>query len=496
MRFHSGVHARTRRMTVALCVVASTAGTGCLRPAKCGNDGDCEPAVQLCAEDGRCQDRSEVLRLRASGGASSGNTSSTSGSSAVSGSSSTSASGTQSSSTAPPSSSGSASSAVGTSSSTSTTGPSSTSGPAASSSSSPASSAETVGVVMDIAVGSDFTCVVREDGALLCWGSNGGHRLGLNDFNEHRTATRVAGGATRVAAGADHACAILDGGLRCWGNNDKAQAAPPDAGGTVALPHYISLPPSGGAIRVSAGSSFTCALSTDFQLYCWGENSRGQVGAGTTDNPVLLPTPVPGRYKEVSLGGAQACAIDLDGGLSCWGRNAYGEGGNPDGGFPSLPTPVVGGVRDWTQLSAGSQHTCGIDGQHRLWCWGYNGCGELGMADAGIPGIPVQVPGQWTAVAAGGSSTCAIAESGGTLFCWGSNPGGLFVDAGPACVTSPVMFPSMVGGVQLRPASFIDVGPLHLCARGNDGLFCWGSNASGAIGDGTVEDRSVPTLIP
>jgi alpha-tubulin suppressor-like RCC1 family protein len=289
--------------------------------------------------------------------------------------------------------------------------------------------------------------------ALKCFGGNERSVLGNTSAGGgDEPPTDIAGGGlwTQLAAGQVHACGIKGGDLLCWGSNDEGQRgiAPLIPPGDSDLSTISS---TGDWAVLSAGAKHTCGIRKNSRLFCWGDNSRHQLGHDT-DSPLPLstaigdgfevPMPSNGLWVKVSAGTAHTCAIFSDSSLLCWGRNDAGQANpTPSGDLPA-PTDVRNNL-DWGDVAAGELHTCGIssDRQH-LYCWGDNALGQLGNATPAAPGALTEVtdpePGAaWDGVDAGGFHTCA--SKGSKLYCWGSNEfGQLGLGEG---VTGPVPTP-------------------------------------------------------
>jgi alpha-tubulin suppressor-like RCC1 family protein len=184
----------------------------------------------------------------------------------------------------------------------------------------------------------------------------------------------------------------------------------------------------------------------------------------------------------------------MSGAVNCWGENDAGELGN--GTMQTSPSAVaVTGITDATALSAGGYHTCARRTDGTLWCWGSNSDGQLGNATATTMSLtPVQVMGDLAAgaddVAAGWNHTCALRA--GAVWCWGANESGQLGNG--ATTTQPTMAPTPVPG--LTDAIAISAAYSHTCALSRSrGVLCWGANGEGQLGDGTTTDRPQPTPV-
>ena len=186
--------------------------------------------------------------------------------------------------------------------------------------------------VAGLAAGYDRTCARLTDGTVRCWRRGG-------------VVTAVPGlsGVVEITARNHHACALqADGAVRCWGRNQNGQLGD----GTVAADSAEQAPTAvkflSGAVDLSAGWDYTCALLTDRSARCWGWNGAGQLGDGTTSKR-LVPTPVQGlsAVAAIATGGAHTCARLTDGSLRCWGVNAWGQVGDGTTTPRPSPTPVL-----------------------------------------------------------------------------------------------------------------------------------------------------------
>lgn len=185
----------------------------------------------------------------------------------------------------------------------------------------------------------------------------------------------------RLATGQDHACAVRAGQLSCWGRSADGQLGAPLGGDSG--PRIVPI----GSVRApAAGSSHSCALDTQGRVYCFGANDRGQLGTG--DSAASNPTPVQVMLRAAAVDVRSAfdhsCALLNDASLWCWGYNWEGQLGlgdtHPGNDFPE---PVqVGRERDWTFVSTGQGHSCGIRSPGALYCWGRNTSYQIGQGSA------------------------------------------------------------------------------------------------------------------
>jgi len=192
----------------------------------------------------------------------------------------------------------------------------------------------------------------------------------------------------------------------------------------------------------------------------------------------------------VSAGPSHSCEVTTTGGVKCWGYNAHGELGDRTTSSSSVPVDVVGLGSGVKAVSAGLGYTCAVKSSGGVLCWGYNGHGELGDGTTKDSAIPVEVVGLGsgaTAVSAGWAHSCAV-TSAGAVRCWGSNALGQLGDGTIAASKVPVGVVGLGSG-----ALAVGVGQFHSCAVTAGGAVkCWGYNAEGELGSGTRTSSLVP----
>jgi alpha-tubulin suppressor-like RCC1 family protein len=285
-----------------------------------------------------------------------------------------------------------------------------------------------------ISGGANHTCATRTDGTLWCWGGNLNGQLGIGSHGPtsqdlpRQVTTPAAGGWASVSAGDNHTCATrTDGTLWCWGDDHYGQIGI-GSHTDQDLPRQVTFPRPGGWASSTAGSIYTCATRTDATLWCWGDNGYGQLGTGDHTNryrPHQVTTPALGGWASVTADVTHTCATRTDTTLWCWGSNDDGELGIGNGSDQDLPQQVrAAAPGGWASVSAGSSYTCATRTGATLWCWGASGDGSLGIGHVPNQHLPQQVrtpaPGGWASITAGFGQTCAI-RTGATLWCWGFN---------------------------------------------------------------------------
>lgn len=344
-----------------------------------------------------------------------------------------------------------------------------------------------------VAAGTSHSCARLSGGGLKCWGDNGFGQLGDGTTVQHLTPVSVSGlssGVAGVVAGDAHTCALTSaGGAKCWGDNSFGQLG---NGTTTQLttPGNVSGLASGVA-NIAAGADHSCAITTAGAVRCWGYNGDGELGNGTTtDNPT--PGTVSGLTSgvaAVAAGAYHTCAATTAGAAKCWGYNAYGELGNGTTTASLTPASVSGLSSGVAALAAGSYHTCALTAG-AVKCWGFNGYGELGDGTTTDRLSPVAVSGLTSGVAAisaGALYTCALTTSG-AVKCWGYNNYGQLGDGSTSSRSTPTPVVGLSGGVVALAAGYD-----HTCALTSaGGAKCWGYNSDGELGNGTTAHSSIP----
>lgn len=346
-----------------------------------------------------------------------------------------------------------------------------------------------------ISAGPEHSCAVTNDGGAKCWGLNNSGQIGITTFRNYTKPIGVMGLTTDVSAvsvGLYYTCVLTsEGGVKCWGNNVEGQLGNNSTTNSYLSPvDVVGL--TAGVRAVVAGWTHACALTDAGGVKCWGGNHLGQLGDGTTTNS-LIPVDVAGLTSNVSVISAglhYTCAVTTDGAAKCWGSNYAGILGNGSTTVSLTPVNVSGLAAGVRTISAGSSHTCAVTVNGGAKCWGYNGDGKLGDNSSNLESsIPVDVVGLTSGVrdiSAGSSHTCALTDLGGVK-CWGSNEFGELGGGDEFWPSSPL--PVDVSGLT-SGVSTITTGSAYSCASTTAGNSkCWGVNDLGELGNGDTDDR-------
>lgn len=254
----------------------------------------------------------------------------------------------------------------------------------------------------------------------------------------------------------------------------------------------------------------TCGLTLLDTLYCWGSNSSGQLGNGTTTNstvPVAVDTSgvLSGKtITSVTAAGASACAVTADRWAYCWGNNNKGQLGNGTTTNSSVPVAVSrGAIPTGVGIASISpefvhSHTCAVGTDKKAYCWGYNNYGNLGngtTTDALTP-IAVSTAGvlkgvNITQVSTGDLYTCALSTAG-KAYCWGDNLFGDLGNGNNTDSTVPVAV-TMNGALSGKTIKSLAGGN---CALASDNqAYCWGGGSQGQLGNNAASSSNVPVAV-
>lgn len=323
----------------------------------------------------------------------------------------------------------------------------------------------------------------------------------------------------QIAVGWHHTCVIAsDDQAYCWGRNSAGQLG---NGETIDSLTPVAVNTSGvlngkTIKQITIGWIYTCAIASDDQAYCWGGNTNGQLGyGGTADSHIPTAVNTDGALngktiKQIVANNSHTCAIASDDQAYCWGQNDIGQAGDGLSSAMLLTPSAVdtsGALNNKTvkQIAVGTHHTCAIASDDLAYCWGYNIVGFLGDNSTNDSYVPVAV---YTGgvlnnktikqITASGVQTCVLASDDQT-YCWGlNNNGHLGNDSSIMSALAPTAVDSS-GPLNNQAITQINSGEKHTCVIGSDGqAYCWGDNNSGQLGDGSSgfgTSRYTPTPV-
>ena len=315
------------------------------------------------------------------------------------------------------------------------------------------------------------TCVIKSDGKLSCWGGNSSGQLGNNSTTRSDYPVDVrdnsgSAGTTlndviQVISGAKHTCALTkDGRVWCWGEGEAKRLGNNERNGSLRPVLVVGINNSGrlnGVVQISAGDIYNCALGSNGQVSCWGDNSRHQQGHSAVSNASGYP-----RIVKISQNG-----------------------------------PPLEGI---VQVACGHQHTCALTSEGKVWCWGSSSGGKLGNGVSGDQfarkTYPVAVrDSSGTAgstlsdviqISTGKASSCAL-KSDGTVYCWGESFLGTSSDNPASNYPLHISRLSSVKAITESPGFGAGASVDIKCALDSDGRpKCWGESYSGQMSGGTV----------
>lgn len=376
--------------------------------------------------------------------------------------------------------------------------------------------------IKSIVTSYQHTCVIASDDLAYCWGYNNSGQLGNNSYSQSNVPVAVNMSGTLVGktiksisatSGGSHTCAISSDDLAyCWGLNTNGALG---NNLTTASPKPVAVNTagvlSGKTIKsITVGGGQSCAIASDNNAYCWGYNNYGQLGNNSTTRslvPVAVNTAgvLNGKtLKSISSGNNHSCVIASDDKVYCWGYGNYGQLGYDSIIESWVPVAVnTAGVlnsKTIVSITNGNNHTCAIDSDDIMYCWGINSRGQLGNNSLVQSNVPVSVSisvlrGKTIkSFDSGHYFNCAIA-SDDLVYCWGQNGVGQLGNNSTIQSLIPVAV-NTDGALNGKTIKSITVGGTHACVIASDNLaYCWGYNSFGQLGDNSTANTPVPVAV-
>ncbi len=314
--------------------------------------------------------------------------------------------------------------------------------------------------------------------------------------------------------------------MYCWGRNDNGQAGIGTSASPVLKPTITVEPGLVDNTRLIAseinGLFGTCAYNGT-NIYCWGANINGQIGNGTTGGIMYSPTAVnmsgvlAGKVITQMVYGYQHVCVLASGGIYCWGMNSKGQLGDGTTTTRSVPVATnMSGVlagKTITSISAGQYTTCAV-ADNQVYCWGSNYYGALGTGTRSLDWAAQSLPVSATAInsviagktitklSMGGNGGCILAS--GEVYCWGTNTAGELGDGvTPTGTGNDAVKPTptsidRTGVLAGKTITDVSKGYMIGCVVADSKPYCWGSNVtngSGGLGNNSTATSTVPVAV-
>ena len=244
--------------------------------------------------------------------------------------------------------------------------------------------------VVTVGMGEQHTCAILDDDSLMCWGRDQDGEIGNGIEEDVAQYTPISiviptiRNAISVDGGHTNTCVLFDdGGIMCWGKDHVGQNGDGGSSSTTHSPgSNVALPEGRSAIDLSVGAYHSCAVLDDFSITCWGWNAYGQIGDNTTTDaisPVLVQLPAGAKATDVDAGDHHTCAVLENGSVNCWGWNKYKQVSGSD--WTILTPQHVDGTNSFVHVVVAARHSCALAENGTISCWGENGNGQLGIGN-------------------------------------------------------------------------------------------------------------------
>lgn len=344
-----------------------------------------------------------------------------------------------------------------------------------------------------VSLGYNHACALV-DSAVQCWGSNAWGQLGNglwfsqtgepSNKNVPGSVIGLSSGVSAISLGGYHSCALLNSGeVKCWGYNFMGQLG--NNADQYANNGHSSVPVGvlgleSGITQLAAGFNHTCAISAAGALFCWGENSNGQIGNNSKVHVRTAVKIIASGVKQVVVGRSHTCAMLTDSSVKCWGTYHYGQDLQKSESDSLVPTNIAA-FANVTGLVSNAYNTCAVSAGNAI-CLGRTASGHPERVN-GLSSV--------SSIAIGLLHTCATMTDG-EIKCFGDNSMGQ-LGKNPSIVVAlenpTTIFDAASGVKDLIANGF------QTCVNKDQKIKCFGSNRSGELGTGNNVSSFAPVAI-
>ncbi len=347
-----------------------------------------------------------------------------------------------------------------------------------------------------ISIGEYHSLILKDNGQVYAFGSNSNGQLGLGHNIEINILKLIPNlhNIKHISTRYNHSSALNSyGQVYSWGLNNTGQLGFGDKftrQSPTLVPGLIDI------IQISIGYNHSLALNIHNQVYSWGYNGNGQLGLENNINrniPTLV-SKMPKDIIQISAGSFHTLALTKNGKMYTFGSNNYGQLGFGDYVDINIPTLVMEAPNNVIQISTGHNYSLCLTNDGHIYSFGINTLGQLGLGDYNIRNVPtlvLAVPNNIVQISAGGDSSFALSNTG-KVYAFGYNEEGQLGLGNYSNINIPTLITNLNNIIQ------ISNGDWHsLVLRADGRIYSFGSNRNGELGMGNfVSPIKIPTLIP
>lgn len=350
---------------------------------------------------------------------------------------------------------------------------------------------EEMGLVSDFETGSQHSCAINESHELWCWGAFDNRTFSRPHFMD---LPREIGAIEKIALGKNNTCFLEDRNrVWCWGVYEFSEVA------QIELREIIFPDDIQEIEEIESGSYHACAIDQNQRLWCWGDNTYNQLGNPNQGENLFDPLEVffPDDFvgaQEIALGERHSCILDMENKIWCWGDDSFGQLGQGDEKPVEQEFPIIldDAGNGMNSIKSGPWQTCAIDQDRRIWCWGKIFSEEILFGLDGRQSDIERLAGfrNTESISIGENHLCNIGTNN-LSWCIGDDRLGQLGNGGDHLeFLSDSRLLSEKNLEPFNPDHYfekVSLGENHSCALDNNrALWCWGSNERGQLGLSSV----------